>query len=151
MTTYHHILVPTDGSAQALAGVRQAIALAQDLKAKLTGLYVMPPFQASCPEAAMYGRTTDDSRRIHEEMSRVEAKEVLGQVETLAKAAQVDCESLARNEMPPWQAIIDTAASEDCDLIVMGSRGRGNLAAALLGSQARQVLAHSKTPVLVCR
>ena len=37
------------------------------------------------------------------------------------------------------------------DLIIMGSHGRGGLAALLLGSETQKVLAHSKLPVIVAR
>jgi nucleotide-binding universal stress UspA family protein len=45
--------------------------------------------------------------------------------------------------------IVEAAAREHCDLVVMGSHGRGRVASALLGSQVQRVLAMSKVPVLV--
>ncbi|MDE3101113.1 MAG: universal stress protein [Chloroflexota bacterium] len=49
------------------------------------------------------------------------------------------------------QTIIDVARSEGAGVIVMGSRGLGRLAAAVLGSTARAVSRHSPIPVLVAR
>jgi nucleotide-binding universal stress UspA family protein len=51
----------------------------------------------------------------------------------------------------PFQAIIDTAASKGCDLIVMACHGRRGIASLLLGSETVKVLTHSKIPVLVHR
>ena len=51
----------------------------------------------------------------------------------------------------PWSAIINTARSRKCDLVVMASHGRRGLAGLLLGSETTKVLTHSKIPVLVCR
>ena len=51
----------------------------------------------------------------------------------------------------PWSAIVKTARSRKCDLIVMASHGRRGLSGFLLGSETTKVLTHSKVPVLVCR
>jgi nucleotide-binding universal stress UspA family protein len=51
----------------------------------------------------------------------------------------------------PYQAIIDTAETKGCDLIVMASHGRRGIAALVLGSETVKVLTHSKIPVLVHR
>ena len=51
----------------------------------------------------------------------------------------------------PYQAIIRTAKSRKCDLIVMASHGRRGVSALLLGSETAKVLTHSKIPVLVHR
>jgi nucleotide-binding universal stress UspA family protein len=51
----------------------------------------------------------------------------------------------------PAEAIIATANSKQCDLIVMSSNGHRGLARVLLGSQAMRVLTRSSVPVLICR
>ena len=51
----------------------------------------------------------------------------------------------------PYQAIIDAAVAEGCDLIFMASHGRRGLAGLLLGSETQKVLTHSTIPVLVYR
>ena len=80
-----------------------------------------------------------------------EAQRALRAVEKEARAAKVRCNALHARAKHPWRAILGAARRHGCDLIVMGSHGRGGVAGELLGGQATQVLAHAKIPVLVCR
>ena len=52
-------------------------------------------------------------------------------------------------EGPPADAILRVAGVRQCDLILMGSRGRGTLASLLLGSVTHRVLAHASVPVMI--
>jgi nucleotide-binding universal stress UspA family protein len=50
-----------------------------------------------------------------------------------------------------WRGILETAAQQGVDLIVMGSHGRSGLERMVLGSVTQRVLSHTKLPVLVVR
>jgi nucleotide-binding universal stress UspA family protein len=79
------------------------------------------------------------------------AEKTLGAVAQAAQAAGVACEMVHVEHEHPYQAIIDTAESKGCDLIVMASHGRHGISAIVLGSETVKVLTHSKIPVLVHR
>jgi nucleotide-binding universal stress UspA family protein len=51
----------------------------------------------------------------------------------------------------PYEAIVQVAERNGCDLIMMASHGRRGVKAILLGSETQKVLTHSKIPVLVFR
>jgi len=51
----------------------------------------------------------------------------------------------------PYEAILNTARKEKCDLIAMASHGRRGLSAVVLGSETQKVLTHSTIPVIVYR
>jgi nucleotide-binding universal stress UspA family protein len=51
----------------------------------------------------------------------------------------------------PGQTILDTAAEENCFVIVMGTRGRSKIQKALMGSVSDYVLKNANTPVIIVR
>ena len=61
------------------------------------------------------------------------------------------CEVIDTTVLHPYKAIIDTATSRNCDLIVMASHGWRGLTAMLIGSETKKVLTHTSIPVLVHR
>jgi nucleotide-binding universal stress UspA family protein len=63
----------------------------------------------------------------------------------LSSKGQDPCNGYAARE------IVNDAIEVDADVIVMGSRGRGDIAGLLLGSTAHKVIHLSDRPVLVVR
>jgi nucleotide-binding universal stress UspA family protein len=151
MPTARHILVPTDGTRLSTRTVKSALDLARALKARVTALHVIAPFTAPVymdiviPVPELY--SPEDYKR----RTQAYARRMLEKIEQQGKAMGVRCESLSAVNDLPWKAIIATAKSRKCDLIVMASHGRRGVEALLLGSETHKVLTHSKVPVLVCR
>ena len=139
---YTHILIPTDGSALAGKGVQHGVALAKRIGAKVTILTVLPPDMITAD------REVDEIRKASKQKH---AEEVLGAVATQTQTAGVACETIQVEHEHPYQAIINTADSKGCDLIVLASHGRRGISAIVLGSQTVKVLTHCKIPVLVYR
>ena len=147
---YKHILIPTDGSALSLKAVKAGARLARELKAKVTALYVIPPYMPpSGTEAIVYAELYSPKK--YEADMRKHADKSLAKVKAAAATHDVVVTTTSVIERTPWEGIINAARSKKCDLIVMASHGRRGLAGILLGSETTKVLTHSKTPVLVCR
>src|SRR5271169_2807257 len=147
MTMYTNILIPTDGSELAGKAVHHGIALAKALGAKITVLTVLPPFHTVTSDTQMI----EDTAAQYNARMQEHAKKTLGAVAQAAQAVGVACEMVHVEHEHPYQAIIDSAGSKGCDLIVMASHGRHGISAIVLGSETVKVLTHSKIPVLVHR
>jgi nucleotide-binding universal stress UspA family protein len=84
-------------------------------------------------------------------------REEIDESETALRAAADAAEeagisyALERISGDTVDTIVGIADSKEADLIVLGSRGRGAITAALLGSVSRGVLQHAKRPVLIVR
>ncbi|MDA3913745.1 universal stress protein [Oleiagrimonas sp.] len=145
---YKTVLVATDGTENSLTAIRDAVALAASLGASLVGVHVAPPlrFYAASPADAALGLEED-----YERSCREAAEQYLEQVQVAAEAADVPCTLRFRFGEEIADGILGVAAEDACDVLVMASRGRGNLASLLLGSETRKVLSHARLPVLVVR
>ena len=145
---YEHILIPTDGSALSEKAVKEGIAIAKVISAKVTGVYVRPHFYHLIDYAENIDATILDK---YEEVANEQAKTHLAFVEQAAKAQGVACETLVVSGESPYEGIISTAEDKGCDLIFMASHGRRGLSGLLIGSETLKVLTHCNIPVLVCR
>ncbi len=146
---YKHILVATDGSKLSLKAVKTAAALAAELGARFTGLYVMPGFMPVYGEGAIY--LPQQSQAKFKEAVELDAAAALAFVARAADDADIACTLAKVTAAQPWAAIIKAARARKCDLIVMASHGRRGLAGLVLGSETSKVLTHSKVAVLVVR
>jgi nucleotide-binding universal stress UspA family protein len=143
---YKHILLPTDGTEFCEKAVRQGVALAKLIGARVTGMTVTTPFSSFVAPTI----PSDMVERLRESR-RVAVNEVLASVEATAKASGVPCETIEVENDHPYQGIINTAKSKGCDLIVMASHGRRGMSALVIGSETQKVVTHTTIPVLVCR
>jgi nucleotide-binding universal stress UspA family protein len=144
---YSNILIATDGSELAEKAVQHGIALAKRVGAKVAALTVVPPFHIFTTDVAMI----EDTPAQYQARMQERAEKILGAVARSALAAGVACDTVQVEHEHPYRAIIDTAGSKGCDLIVMASHGRRGVAAIVLGSVTVKVLTHCKIPVLVHR
>jgi nucleotide-binding universal stress UspA family protein len=140
---FKKILVATDGSAFSHKAADLAVRLAKAFGASLVAMTAETPITS--PLFAL-----DVSRQVEQALEQ-QTHQILSEVAEMAKAAELPCQVKRVVSSVPFQAILDAAAAEGCDLIVMGSHGRSGIEALVLGSVAQKVLAHAAIPVLVSR
>ena len=146
---FKNILVPTDGSELSSDTIRRAVTFAKETGAKLTFFFSKPDYpMAFYGEGALIDPTTPER---FAEMAEAQAREILVAAEKQAQASGVACSSRSVTSDIPYEAIIEAAAGNGCDLIFMASHGRRGFSGLLLGSETQKVLTHSKIPVLVYR
>jgi nucleotide-binding universal stress UspA family protein len=147
---YKHILVPTDGSPLSTKAVKQAVAFAKSLDAKITTVHVSHEYRAMMDEGfavPVYATF----RKHFDEVNAKRSNALLASIKSTARAAGVECDGVAVVNNLPYEAIIKQAKKSKCDLIMMASHGRKGLQSILLGSETAKVLTHSTIPVLVVR
>jgi len=143
---YKHILVPTDGSEISNKAVDSAISLAKLTGAALTTICVKEPF----PYSAISEMQPVPPQEFYDAQERIAAARVKSVTEKTT-AAGLTCTGYTVEALHPWEAILDHAKQQGCDLIVMASHGRRGVAALLIGSETNKVLTHSPLPVLVIK
>jgi nucleotide-binding universal stress UspA family protein len=143
---YKRILVPTDGSEITAKAVQTAIGLSRLTGAEVLVIGVKEPF----PYSAISEMQPVPPQEFYDAQERIAAGHVKAAVDA-ANAAGIACRGHTVEALHPWEAILDHATVQKCDLIVMASHGRRGVSALLLGSETQKVLTHSKLPVLVVR
>ncbi len=147
MKLYKKILVPVDGSATSVRGLREAARLAKSQNASVVLMHVVDEFMAySNPEAAYFA--ADVAKAMLADGQRILAK-----AKAQAQALGVKAKSvlLERVGGPAANAIVREAKREGCDLIVIGTHGRRGVRRLVLGSDAELVVRNSPVPVLLVR
>ena len=134
------ILVPIDGSKNSFRGLDEAIYIARQSKAIITGLYVIPIYPRNLADAIM-------PYQIH---LTKEAKKYMNMAKV--KAAQKGIVFKSKIVFgSPISEVTDLAKKQKFDLIVIGSRGHSGVKEVFLGSVASGVVHKSRIPVMVVK
>jgi nucleotide-binding universal stress UspA family protein len=139
-----NIVVASDGSAPASEAVAVGVDIAGEQGAAVTFVHVLP-----ADDYVVVGRGAVSLPRPHE-VEMDESETALRDAADVAERAGVSY-SLERVSGDPVDEIVAIAEAVKADLIVIGSRGRGAVASAVLGSVSRGVLNRAKRPVLIVR
>jgi nucleotide-binding universal stress UspA family protein len=140
---YDNILIPFDGSDEALRGAEHGIGLAAAVGATVDALYVI-----DLPGAPRTVYVRDDEDELREEY-RAYGEQVTSEVADMAAEAGVECTTAIRSGAPA-EEIVDYAEEEDVDAIVLGSAFQGKFRA-VLGGTSDKVVRTAKVPVITTR
>ena len=143
---YKHILLPTDGSELSKAAMKHGIALAQVIGARVTAMVVSTPLTSLVVEPSRVSGALEQYKALVAEQTA----KYLDNVRNNARDAGVECITLCIEHDKPYEAIVDTAKNNGCDLVVMASHGLRGVSA-ILGSETLKVLTHTSIPILVYR
>lgn len=138
------IVVPVDGSEGASRAARFAAELAQATGAELLLLHVY-----DAPAVAQMGLEALDRG----ELARAKDYVAKGSLDAAIAAIGNTATTITTHSEigHPARGIVDFAASNSADLIVMGSRGRSEIAELVLGSVCEHVVRHAPCPVTIVR
>ena len=148
---FRHLLVPTDGSELSQLAVDQALEMASEIGAKVTFFHVQPSFYGR-PDVALYGEGLVLDPLLSEQFNKANAEyaeSVLARAKAKASAKGVAAAGATSVNAVIYEAILEAASENGCDLIFMASHGRRGLAGLVLGSETQRVLTHAALPVLV--
>jgi universal stress protein A len=139
------ILAPTDFSKFSKQGIQCAYELAQTFGAKLLLLHVIElqayPVEIFLPSAE--GTTLLDDL---ERQARLDLDQLLPKARDVK--VEVTCQAVVGT---PYHKIVEVAAAERVDLIVMATHGRTGLSHLFVGSVAERVVRTAPCPVLTIR
>jgi nucleotide-binding universal stress UspA family protein len=144
---YKKILVPTDGSDTANAGLSEALKIAKEQGAQVCIVHIVDEYLVVSPE--LFGSVYD---QISEEL-RAAGAAVLSRAQQLAQDAGTTAETCLMEAMggPAGERVVQAAKDWSADLIVCGTHGRRGLRRIVLGSDAEFIVRHSPVPILLIR
>lgn len=150
MATVDRVLVPMDGSPLSKRALR--IALKEYPDAELTVLHVIDPSQPGYSYPMDLDLDTEPLHGSEEWYERSEELEAELFSEVNAIADEYDATVATESEIgEPGRVIVEFAAQNDIDQIILGSHGRDDEEQQLLGSVTEAVMFRSPVRVLLVR
>lgn len=141
-TSLQRVLVAVDGSRISKRALLQAAAIAQAFSARLTVAHVAP-----LREQVEHGAELVEAEDFQVAYDRY-AQELLERCKTLPELSGLAVDTtLLRGS--PAEALSQAAQAEDVGMVVIGSRGLGEVARVLLGSVSDRLVRSCTKPVLV--
>lgn len=139
------VLVPIDFSDYSKSSLRYAVNFAKKFNAEIYLIYVVEPViyppDFSMGQIAIPSVNAEWDERAREELKNLAKTEI---------PEGVKVETILKNGKP-FVEIIDTAAEENIDLIIIATHGHSGVEHILFGSTAEKVVRKAPCPVLTLR
>ena len=142
MEKISEILVPVDGSENALRAVRYALSLAEPLGVRIRLFYVFPV--SSVEIIGMAGMSRDDVDHAAQAAAQHVFDEVHAQIGDVSVPVSDDT-----SVGDPAEEIIRCTEDDTNLMVILGRRGLSTMQKLLLGSVSEKVVRHARCPVTV--
>lgn len=134
------ILVPLDGSRNSIKGLDNAIYLARQCQATITGIYVLPRVPVRSYRAIQYPE---------KELLKDADKNMEYAKKHSAQNGIIFQKKISFGD--PGYTITKYAKDKKFDIIVIGARGRGSIKEIFFGSVSNYVIHKANMPVLIIK
>jgi len=141
MIKIERVLVPVDGSPSSKNAAQYAAHLVNAKHPQIILLHVWEPIPIT-----IGGEEGEELRKEAQD----QAMALLEEYKQMLCGLDLDIVLMARSGKPAYE-ILDVQEEQDCDLIVLGSRGLSVLKSVIMGSVVSRVLEEAACPVLVTR
>ncbi len=143
------ILIAVDGSRHSLKGVEYGAEVAKGLGAEVLLYHVVKPY--NLPDSLKKFATAEHMATIDADLLKKGAQYLLAGALGAARKAGLKEVEIETDEGPIARTIVARAKSFKADLIVIGSRGMGDVEGLLRGGVSHRVEMLAKCPVLVVK
>jgi nucleotide-binding universal stress UspA family protein len=134
---FNKIVLALDGSPESLAAIPYARELVQREGGSIEAIHV---------RELLMGRAGDQTLNANEDEMAASVRRAVDELAQAGVSVTLDVASAAAGG--PAQVIADLARRSQADVIVVGTRGRGQVAGLLLGSVTQRLLHLAHCPVL---
>ena len=143
------ILIAVDGSKHSLSSVAYGAQIAKAMDAEVLLYHVVKPY--NLPDSLRVFAKAEHLQTFDPELLRKGAQYLLAGALSEARKAGLKDVEMETEEGPIARSIVKRANSYKADMIVIGSRGMGDMEGMLRGGVSSRVETLSKCPVLIVK
>jgi nucleotide-binding universal stress UspA family protein len=150
---FKNILYATDFSENAQYACSYAKSIADQYNAEITLLHVI---KEEIPDLLIFDAGMDrsssavsDRLTVQKDIFEEQTKNIISKIKNEYGDTQIGIKDIVVVKGNPVKVIVSTAEEKNCDLIIMGVKGRSSIEEMLMGDTVRRVISKGKVPVLV--